>query len=125
MAATFCDKADTYQQALMSLFSGTPEDTESDLSKLLHPSFTLRDDTTTRDFAGFVAHISHIRRALGPNNVNLTVTQFLRDGNQLAERHTSTTKMPDGTARKSETFQFGEIAQDGRIASIVETVKNI
>lgn len=120
---TFCSKVDTYQAALMSLFSGKPEETEADLSKLLHPSFTQRDSETTRDFAGFVAHIRHIREVLKPGSVDLTVTQYLRDGNQLAERHTSTTKMPDGTVSKAETFQFGEVAEDGRIAWIVENVK--
>ncbi|KUL90186.1 hypothetical protein ZTR_02175 [Talaromyces verruculosus] len=123
-AITVCDKVETYQAALMSLFSGKPEDTEADLSKLLHPSFTQRDDTTTRDFVGFVAHISHLRQVLSPGSVELKVTQFLRDGNQLAERHTSTMKMPDGTVRQAETFQFGELAEDGRIASVVETVKS-
>jgi hypothetical protein len=124
MSITVCDKVETYQAALMSLFSGKPENTEADLSKLLHPSFTQRDDTTTRDFAAFVAHISHIRQVLSPGSVDLKVTQFLRDGNQLAERHTSTMKMPDGTVRKAETFQFGELAEDGRITSIVEIVKS-
>ncbi|EED22179.1 hypothetical protein TSTA_094250 [Talaromyces stipitatus ATCC 10500] len=120
--ASFCDKVDTYQAALLSVFTGKPEDTEADLSKLLHPSFTQRNDTTTRNFADFVAHISHIRQVLSAGSVDLTVTQFLRDGNQIAERHTSTMKMPDGTVRKAESFQFGEIAEDGRIVSIIDTM---
>jgi len=33
----FADKRETYEAALLSLFSGKPEDTEADLSKLLIP----------------------------------------------------------------------------------------
>ncbi|KAJ9150394.1 hypothetical protein NKR23_g3662 [Pleurostoma richardsiae] len=117
----YASKRDTYQAALMSLFSGKPENTEEDLSKLFPPTFTQRDDDVTRDFPAFVAHIRFLREILP--SVTLTVTQFLRDGTQLAERHTSSTTRPDGTVVEAETFQFAEVAEDGRIAWIVETVR--
>ena len=81
----FADKRETCEAALTSLFSGKPEDTEADLSKLFTPTFTLRDDETTRDFPAFVEHIRFLRGFLP--KVTLTVVQFLRDGAQLAERH--------------------------------------
>lgn len=123
MASTtnFADNKDTYEAALLSLFSGKPEDTERDLSNLFTPTFTQRDNSTTRDFPAFVAHIRRLREILP--SVTLTVTQFLRDGTQLAERHTSSTTRPDGSVTGAETFQFAEVAEDGRIAWIVETVQ--
>lgn len=120
---TFADHKDTYQAALISLFSGKPEDTESDLSKLLAPNFTQQDEDGTRDFAAFVAHMRWLRENVP--KVTLTITQFLRDGSQIADRHLGVTTLEDGTVLKSETFMFGEIAEDGRISSLVETVNQI
>ncbi|RDW61395.1 hypothetical protein BP5796_11287 [Coleophoma crateriformis] len=120
---TFADNVETYQAALSSLFSNKPEDTEVDLSKLFHPTFTQRDGEAVRDFPAFVAHIRWLREILPPGSVNLTVTVFLCDGNQRAERHTSTTKTSDGIVTPAETFQFVELADDGRISSIVEAVR--
>lgn len=120
---TFTDHKDTYQAALVSLFSGKPEDTEGDLSKLLAPSFTLRDQDGTRDFAAFVSHMRWLRQNVP--RVTLTITQFLRDGPQVADRHVGITTLEDGTVLKSETFMFGVVAEDGRLVSLVETVNQI
>ncbi|KAK3936873.1 hypothetical protein QBC46DRAFT_21228 [Diplogelasinospora grovesii] len=122
---SFADDKVVYQAALASLFSGKPEDTESDLSRLFTPTFTQRDDDTTRDFPAFVAHIRWLREILPTGSVTLTVTQFLRDGAQLAERHDSTTTFPDGSVGRAETFQFAQLAEDGRIEWIVETVRHV
>lgn len=120
---TFTDHKDTYQAALVSLFSGKPEDTEEDLSKLLAPNFTLRDQDGTRDFAAFVSHMRWLRQNVP--RVTLTITQFLRDGPQVADRHVGITTLEDGTGLKSETFMFGVVAEDGRLVSLVETVNQI
>jgi hypothetical protein len=121
----WANKCDTYEAGLMSLFSGKPEDTERDLEKMFTPTFTQRDDETTRDFSAFVSHIQWLRDMLPEGSVRLSVVQFLRDGNQLGERHMSTTTLPDGRVLIAETFQFAEVAEDGRIAWIVENVKNL
>ncbi|KAJ8099322.1 hypothetical protein POJ06DRAFT_239213 [Lipomyces tetrasporus] len=118
----FTNHKDTYEAALMSLFSGVPEDTQTDLDKMFTPDFTQRDDETTRDFPAFVKHIQWLRTILPTGSVKLTVTVFLRDGTQLAERHTSTSRRGDGSLMLAETFQFVEVAEDGRISSIVETI---
>ncbi|GFN18922.1 hypothetical protein AtubIFM56815_000660 [Aspergillus tubingensis] len=120
---TFASEATTFESALTSLFSGPPETTEADLAKLFTPTFTQRDDETTRDFSAFVAHIKWLRGNLSPGSVTLKITQFLRDGNQFADRHSSTMTMPDGKVGAAETFMFGEVAEDGRIEWVVETVK--
>ncbi len=119
---SWADNKDTYQAGLMSLFSGKPEDTEADLQKLFTPTFTIRvpSDGNLFDFPTFVTHIRWLRENVP--SVTLTITQFLRDGSQLAERHTSTTTMPDGSIGAAETFQFAEVAEDGRVAWIAETV---
>ncbi|GKZ23409.1 hypothetical protein AbraIFM66951_009706 [Aspergillus brasiliensis] len=123
-STTFASNPTTFESALTSLFSGPPQTTESDLAKLFTPTFTQRDDETTRDFPAFVAHIKWLRGILPPNSVTLKVTQFLRDGNQFADRHSSTMTKPDGTVSAAETFMFGEVAEDGRIEWLVETVKH-
>ncbi|GLB00140.1 hypothetical protein AtubIFM57143_008842 [Aspergillus tubingensis] len=105
---TFASEATTFESALTSLFSGPPETTEADLAKLFTPTFTQRDDETTRDFSAFVAHIKWLRGNLSPGSVTLKITQFLRD---------------DGKVGAAETFMFGEVAEDGRIEWVVETVK--
>lgn len=118
--ATFADTKETYQAALMSLFSGKPEDAESDLSKLLLPTFTLKAHKEFYDYPGFVAHMRRMREILP--SVKLNITQFLRDGPNLAERHSSQTTTEDGKTYAAETFMFAEISDDGRIAWIVEAV---
>lgn len=75
----FAASVKPYEAALMSLFAGKPKDTEADLS-------------------AFVAHIRWIRKILPA--VTPTVTQFLHDGAQLAERHTSSTTLLDGTGKR-------------------------
>jgi len=139
----FANTREGLQVALMSLFSGTLESTEADLSKLFTPTFKHYDEDNDRvlDFAGWVKHVKWLRKILKPGCVNLKITQFLRDGNQLAERHISTTEMEveedvaaegheENKVRKvvkklhaAHTWQFMEIAEDGRIEWIIETVK--
>lgn len=120
---TFASNVLTYQAALTSLFTGPPSTTSADLSLLFTPTFTQRDDDTTRDFAAFVAHIAWLRGILPPGGANVVCTQFLRDGNQLAERHGGRVVGADGTVGGTETFLFAEVAEDGRLAWIVESVK--
>jgi len=120
--ATFADEKDTFEAILQSLFSGRAEDTEADLTKILAPQFRLQAEFQDLDFPGFVKHIRWLRENLPPKSVQLTVTQFLRDGNQLADRHSSTTVKPDGTVAAAETYLFAELAEDGRFAWIKESV---
>jgi len=113
--ATFTDHVESYEATLRSMFVGKGEDTQSDLSRIFTPDFIHydrdADNLKTLDFAAFVAHIRWLRDNVPPGKLVLTVTQFLRDGNQLAERH---------CGPGYETFQFAEIADDGRIRWIVE-----
>lgn len=123
--ATFCNSRETYEAAIRSIFSGPPETTEQDLSKIFTPNFTQRDNDTTRDFPAFVEHIRWVRQVTNSNIGQVDVVQFIRDGSQLAERHIGKGKFPDGTRVESETLMFVDIAEDGRIEKVVELVKRV
>jgi hypothetical protein len=116
----FTSSKEHYEAGLMSLFAGKPEDAEKDLSKLFTPTFTQTDDDGVRDFPAFVAHIRTLREM--SLKVNLNVTHFLRDGAQVADRHSSSTIMPDGSVGTAETYMFGGVAEDGRLEWISEVV---
>ncbi|RFU78153.1 hypothetical protein TARUN_4085 [Trichoderma arundinaceum] len=120
--ATFADNPETYQATLRSLFAGNPQDTEAHLSKIFSPSFNFEAGPEKYDFAGFVAHMRRLREM--KLVVDLTTVQFLRDGNQLAERHVSKTTLQDGTEMRAETYMFAELAEDGRINWIKEIVQS-
>ncbi|CAK7239838.1 MAG: hypothetical protein STHCBS139747_001273 [Sporothrix thermara] len=92
----FSDQKETLQPALQSSFIGKPEETEVDLARLCHPSFRLSAEDEDLDFKGFVKHMRWLRENLPASSVSLKITQFLVDGNQRADRHSSTTVMPDG-----------------------------
>lgn len=121
---TFAENKETYEAALRSLFTGRPEDTENDLVRICDPNFTQRDNNDRRDFAGFIRHIRWLREILPPRRITLDVVQCLRDGAQLADRHTSATLDNDGVIlSRAETFMLVRLAEDGRIKEIIEQVK--
>ncbi|KAH7321937.1 hypothetical protein BKA65DRAFT_513298 [Rhexocercosporidium sp. MPI-PUGE-AT-0058] len=128
--ATFADTPATLSAAINSFFSGPPETTESDLLKLFTPTFTQRDDSNapsgSRDFPAFVEHIRWLREILPPGSVNVKVTHFMKDGNQIAERHSGDPMtLEDGSIVHGETFMWIELAEDGRIEGVVETVRKM
>lgn len=54
----------------------------------------------------------------------MKVTHYMRDGNQIAERHSGDPyETDDGSLIKGETFMWIELAEDGRIEGVVETVR--
>lgn len=122
--ATFADSATNLGTAINSFLSWTPEATEEDLSELFTPTFIQRDDQTLQEFPAFVKHIRWMREILPRGSVNFRVTQFMRDGNQVAERHSGDPMtLPDGRNQWGETFMWIGLADDGRIEWIVETIK--
>ncbi|KAL7795763.1 hypothetical protein V8C37DRAFT_373344 [Trichoderma ceciliae] len=120
--ATIADSPEAYQATLRSLFAGNPQDTEADLKGIFSPSFQFEAGLEKYDFDGFSAHIRRLREM--KLSVDLTIVQFLRDGNQLAERHVSKTTLKDGTEMRAETLMFAEIAEDGRVDWINEVVQS-
>ncbi|CAK7219266.1 hypothetical protein SBRCBS47491_003787 [Sporothrix bragantina] len=122
---TFSDQKETFQAALNSFFNGKPDETEADLARICHPTFRLSAENEDLDFTGFVKHMRWLRENLPANSVSLTITQFLVDGNQRADRHSSTTVMPDGKVHGAETFLFAEVANDGRLLWVREHVMRL
>ncbi|KAK0099617.1 hypothetical protein ONS95_013486 [Cadophora gregata] len=127
---TFADTPSGLATAINSFFSGPPETTESDLSKFFTPTFTQCDDSNapsgSRDFPAFVKHIKWLREILPPGSVNVKVTHYMRDGNQIAERHSGDpVTMEDGSVVLGETYMWIELAEDGRIEGVVETVRKM
>lgn len=91
------------------------------MAKILAPTFTVTEGDKIMDFPAFVKHIQNLRSVL--STATVTTTHFVRDGAKLAERHRTVATLKDGSIRRGHVFQFMEIAEDGRIASIVEAVE--
>lgn len=128
--ATFADTPEGLAATTNSFFSGPPQTTESDLSKLFTPTFTQCDDgnapSGSRDFPAFVKNIRWLREILPPGSVNVKVTLYMRDGNHIAERHSGDPMtMEDGSVVLGETYMWIELAEDGRIEGVVETVRKM
>jgi ketosteroid isomerase-like protein len=131
--SSFATTRSTYQAALISLFHGSSATVESDLAALFTPDFTQHDDDTAqtsspRDYTAWVHHVRWLREQHEQQHfsvVGFEVVQFVVDagGRQVAERHVSATRMKDGRVFRAETFQFVDVAEDGRICRIVETVR--
>ncbi|KAL2068386.1 hypothetical protein VTL71DRAFT_16484 [Oculimacula yallundae] len=125
---TFADSPATLGAAINSFFDGPPETTETDLLKLFTPTFTQRADENhpsgSRSFPEFVKHIAWLRGFLPPGSVNVKVTHYMRDGNHIAERHSGEpSEQEDGSLVFGETFMWIELAENGRIEGVVETVR--
>ena len=56
----------------------------------------------------------------------MKVTLYMRDGNHIAERHSGDPMtMEDGSVVLGETYMWIELAEDGRIEGVVETVRKM
>ncbi|KAH6867797.1 hypothetical protein B0T10DRAFT_451506 [Thelonectria olida] len=105
-----------------SIFVGDSENTEDDLKRLFMPTYTQEVDGRVLSFPEFVDHIRHLRTAT--TSVKVKVSQFLRDGNQLAERHTVSVEFSNKPRSEFEVFLFGVVHEDGRLSSVVETIRH-
>jgi hypothetical protein len=105
-----------------SIFVGDAENTEADLQRLFTPTYTQDVDGKVLSFPEFVDHIRHLRTAT--TSIKVKVSQFLRDGNQLAERHTVLVEFSNKPRSEFEVFLFGVVDDDGRLSSVVETVRH-
>lgn len=114
---------EAFQACFDSMFVGAPEDAATDVLKLVVPEYTQTVDGKELTFDQFVGHVSHFRAAA--KSVKTQVHHFLRDGAQIAEHHTVTVTMNDGSVSKLEVYMFGKLAADGRIQSVVETAKKL
>ncbi len=114
----FTHTRETFENAFENLFSGPPETAEADLLRLVVPTYWQTTEDRRYEFADFVVHMQNFRKAV--KHVEVEMHQFLRDGNQIADRHTVYAALKDGSNLELEVMLFGEVSGDGRMAWIVE-----
>ncbi|KAF4445595.1 hypothetical protein F53441_10659 [Fusarium austroafricanum] len=110
-----------YEKGFESIFLGEPETTQTDLENLFTQGYTSIVDGKSVNFAEFVQHIEHVRKVT--TAVKAKVTHFVREGNQLAERHFVTAEFSNKPPSEYEVFLFATIHESGRIESLVETLR--
>ncbi|KAI1032538.1 hypothetical protein LB503_012643 [Fusarium chuoi] len=112
---------DKYEKGFESIFIGEPETTQVDLECLFTQDYTSIVDGKCIEFPEFVEHIQHLRQVT--TAIKVQVTHFLREGNQLAERHFVTAEFSNKPPSKYEVFLFASVDESGRIQRLVETVR--
>jgi len=73
------------------------------------------------DRAAFAQQLSLLRSFIA--SVEIEVRSELVQGSSYAERHVITVTQRDGVAARQEVYLFGEIAADGRFASLEELTR--
>ncbi|KAF5266825.1 hypothetical protein FOXYS1_2315 [Fusarium oxysporum] len=112
---------DKYEKGFESIFIGEPETTQADLEGRFTQDYTSIVDGKCIKFPEFVEHIQHLRQVT--TAIKVQVTHFLREGNQLAERHFVTTEFSNKPPSKYEVFLFATVDESGRIERLVETLR--
>ncbi|EXK82782.1 hypothetical protein FOQG_12896 [Fusarium oxysporum f. sp. raphani 54005] len=110
-----------YEKGFESIFIGGPETTQADLEGLFTQDYTSIVDGKRIEFPEFVEHIQHLRQVT--TAIKVQVTHFLREGNQLAERHFVTAEFSNKPPSKYEVFLFATVDESGRIERLVETLR--
>ncbi|WKT51421.1 hypothetical protein QSH57_016391 [Fusarium oxysporum f. sp. vasinfectum] len=110
-----------YEKGFESIFIGGPETTQADLEGLFTQDYTSIVDGKRIEFPEFVEHIQHLRQVT--TAIKVQVTHFLREGNQLAERHFVTAEFSNKPPSKYEVFLFATVDGSGRIERLVETLR--
>ncbi|KAF4448639.1 mitochondrial substrate carrier [Fusarium albosuccineum] len=112
---------ESFAKGFESMFVGDPEDASAHLERLFAPTYTQEVDGKVLNYSEFVDHIRHLRKVI--TAVKVKVNQFLRDGNQLAERHTVRVEFSNKPPSEFDVFLFGTVQEDGRMLSVVETTR--
>ncbi|KAF4960397.1 hypothetical protein FGADI_1044 [Fusarium gaditjirri] len=114
---------DKYEKGFESIFIGEPETTRADLEGLFTQDYTSIVDGKRIEFPEFVEHIKHLRQVTAA--IKVQVTHFLRQGDQLAERHFVTAEFSNKPPSKYEVFLFATVDENGKIKSLVETLRQM
>ncbi|RFN54361.1 hypothetical protein FIE12Z_1487 [Fusarium flagelliforme] len=112
---------ETLERGLESVLVGDPTTTRSDLEKFFTPNYTSIVDGKSVNFEEFVQHMEHLRKIT--TAISVQSTHYLRDGNQLAERHIATVEFANKPTARFEVFLFARVNEDGRIENLVETLR--
>jgi hypothetical protein len=105
------------RQMLDQLFAGTLNP-----AQLMSPDYVQHTDGRRLDYAGFVAHLQHVRNAV--REVRFAVLDACCSGNLLADRHIAEVHHHDGRISRIEVSMFTRLA-GGRITRIDETTHSL
>jgi hypothetical protein len=94
---------------------------EATIDRYFTPDYTQRTDGALSDRDGFAAHIKALRAVAADGTVK--VSEAVREGNRIADRHEVTVTKRDGTASRIEVYLFGELADDGRLCRVDEITR--
>jgi SnoaL-like domain len=96
---------------------------EATIDRYFTPDYTQRTDGQLTGREEFAAHIATLRGLTACGTVK--VSEAIRDGNRIADRHEVSVTKRDGTTSRIEVYLFGELAGDGRLRRVEEITRVI
>lgn len=102
---------------LGGLFAGT-----LDPAEVMTPDYVQQTDGKRLDFAGFCAHLTHVRSTV--REVRFQVLDACCTGDLLAERHIAEVHHHDNRVSRIEVCLFARLVA-GRISRIDETTRSL
>jgi len=99
------------------------DDLDAALSRFINPAYTQVTDGEKSDRGEFVAHLEHLRGVLASGHV--VVHQAVRQGRQIADRHTIYATMKDGRVSSFEVILIGSLDEQDRLFEVFETTRQL
>jgi predicted SnoaL-like aldol condensation-catalyzing enzyme len=96
---------------------------EAVVDRYFTPDYTQRTDGALSGRDDFVAHVRALRALAARGSVK--VSEAVREGDRVADRHEVTVTRRDGTTSQIEVYLFGELARDGRLRRVDEITRVI
>lgn len=87
------------------------------------PGFVLHNDGVPLDRARLLAHVRPARK--NATAVRTDVHEALVSGNRVAARYTLTAELRRGRVVTTEIYLFGELSDDGRLATVRQLTRAI
>jgi len=111
-------------EALRATIFGAPATAAADVAPYFDPErYVQTTDGTVSDFTQFIEHIVHLRGVVSDGRVE--VHEALRDGDLVADRHTVSLTLTDGSEVTMEVLLIGELDACGRFVRVIETTRQL
>ncbi len=123
MVASAAASKESYTNATSEVLMGAPVVTEEVIKRYFNPGYGQITDCHVSDYAAFVKHIMHLRGTIESGEV--VVHDFLRDGNQIAERHNVTCALKGGKKAELEGISVGTLDGRGRLEKVMELTRQV
>lgn len=94
---------------------------EATIDRYFTSDYTQRTNGALSGRDGFAAHIRALRAVAAEGIVK--VSEAVREGDRIADRHEVTVTTRDGTTSRIEVYLFGELADDGRLRRVDEITR--